>query len=335
MHLATIFTVLDGSNDRPPPQTILSMKQRLVLALLLLFTALPGLANDGGLLQTGSVFEVHSSGNNLIFERSTTTNLFDKQGKLAQTLTASDIDGDGVADVLITNTLFYDGRGNLVSSIEDLDFNADGAVDSRSITIYTNLAANRSQTVTFVDNNADGTMDEIVSSTSTFDNGRLVGTMTEIDTNADGIPDFRSVGAWTYDFDNRQSFYVVQSDYFSPGVLQHVFTATYTLNDDGNPVSGVSSAYDPNSGVNITTTMTFTYDKFGNLVQEMNETLLPGPSGPAISTATATYFYSHRGAAVRGAPVQSSHRFFQGLNATSAISRLFLCRPHAGYLLNQ
>ncbi len=80
MHLATIFTVLDGSSDRPPPQTILSMKQRLVLALLLLFTALPGLANDGGLLQTGSVFEVHSSGNNLIFERSTTTNLIDKQG---------------------------------------------------------------------------------------------------------------------------------------------------------------------------------------------------------------------------------------------------------------
>src|SRR6266700_4903120 len=221
------------------------MKKRPVFALLLLLSALPGLAKDrGGLLQTGSVLEV-DSGFQPLASRFTTTNLFDKQGKLAQTLTASDIDGDGVADVLSTNTLVYDGRGNLVSSIEELDFNADGAVDSRSITIYTNLAANRSQTVTFVDNNADGTMDEIVSSTSTFDNGRLVGTMTEIDTNADGIPDFRSVGAWTYDFDNRQSFYVVQSDYFSPGVLQHVFTATYTLNDDGNPVSGVSSAYYP------------------------------------------------------------------------------------------
>src|SRR6266567_5240272 len=297
MHLATIFTVLDGSSDRPPPQTILSMKQRLVLALLLLFTALPGLANDGGLLQTGSVFEVHSSGNNLIFERSTTTNLFDKQGNLTQTLTASDLDGDGVADVLSNNTLFYDGRGNLVSSIEDLDFNAAGAVDSRSITIYTNLAANRSQTVTFVDNNADGTIDEIVTSTSTFDNERLVEILTEIDSNADGLPDFRSVGTWTYDLDHHQSSYVVQSDFFSPGVLQPVFTAIYTLNDDGNPVSGVWSGYDPNYGLTIHGAMTFTYDKFGNLVQEVNETLLPGPSGPVISIATATHFYSHRGEA--------------------------------------
>ncbi len=67
MHLATVFTVLDGSSDKPPPQTVLSM-------------------------------------------------------------TGSDIDGDGVADVLSTSTLFRDGRGNLVSSIEDLDFNAAGAV---------------------------------------------------------------------------------------------------------------------------------------------------------------------------------------------------------------
>jgi len=288
------------------------MKKRPVFALLLLLSALPGLAKDrGGLLQTGSVFEEHNSGNNLPFERSTTTNLFDKEGNVIQTLTASDIDGDGVADVLSTNALFYDQHGDLASYVEDLDFNADGIVDSRSITIYTDLAANRSQTVTFVDNNADGTIDEIVSSTSTFDNERLVEILTEIDSNADGIPDFRSVGTWTYDLAGGQSSYVVQSDFSSPGVLQPVLTATYVLNADGNPVSGVSSAYDPNTGDNITATVTFTYNKFGDLVQEMNEFLEPGPEAPVTTTFTTTYFYSHRGGAIRGAPPQSRPRFFR------------------------
>jgi len=292
------------------------MKKRPVFALLVLLSALPGLAKDrGGLLQTGSVLEV-DSGFQPLASRFTTTNLFDKQGNLTQTRTASDIDGDGVADVLSTNALFYDQRGNVTSSVEDLDANADGTVDRRSITIYTNLAANQSQLITFIDNNADGTIDEIVTSTSTFNDGRLEETLMEIDTNADGIPDFRSVGAWTYDFDHHQSTYVVQNDFSSPGFLQPAFTAVYTLNADGNPVSAAWSRYDPNAGTIIGGAMTFAYDKFGNLVEETNEFLEPGPEGPVTTTFTTTYFYSHRGEAIRGAPLKSRSRFFRPFRRT-------------------
>jgi hypothetical protein len=282
------------------------MKTSICTLIFLLAAVSGAIAKDGGLLQTGSVSVSkwdNGPGGFQLVSRSAATNVFDRHGNMTKTVTLWDFNGDGIPEETSTNSLFYDGRGNLISSVEEFDAGADGTVDRRSIVIYTNLAGQPRPWLVLTDNNADGAIDEISTSTYTFDiDGRLIGVATEIDSNADGTADFYSIESWTYDLLNHHLFYTNNSDIYSPGVLEIVAATSYTLNEQGKPESATWWRYDPNYGLAIAGNLAFTYDKFGNLVLEVDNTLLPGPTGPSTLTTTTTFFYLHRGGTVRATP---------------------------------
>jgi len=248
---------------------------------------------------TGSVLEQTGEilGDGTVVSRSTatTTNRFDEHGNLMRTELALDYNGDGVVDDLVTDTFAYDKHGTEVSIVQDTDAGADGTVDTRSVTTYTYPNANQIQAITLVDNGVDGKIDEVDTTTYTYEAGHLVRAVTELDTNADGIPDASAVETWTYDFPNGQLFYLREDDFNADGSVDVTSTAHYVLDDRGNPVSGTLQLFDPGAGTEIPVTMTFAYDKFGNLMQQNTELLFPGPSGPVKIVSILTNFYAHRG----------------------------------------
>jgi hypothetical protein len=274
------------------------VKQRSLILLFLLLT-LSTPAKDGGLLQTGSVSVSkldNGSGDFRITSRSVAMNSFDKHGNPTKTITLRDFNEDGIPDEASTNTLIYDRRGELLSSHEEFDTGADDVVYRRSIVIYTNFGGNPRPWIVLVANNADGTIDEILTHTYSFDtDGRLIGVTTEIDTNADGISDFHSLESWTYNPAGNLVWYTNRSDIYNAGTLETVAFEHDALNERGDPESASWSRYEPNVGGWLSGTLAFTYDKFGNLLQEVNGTLLPGPVGTSLSTTTTTFFYAHRG----------------------------------------
>jgi hypothetical protein len=310
------------------------MTQRL-LALISLLAVSSAPAKDGGLVQTGSVSvsqQTNPATGLSVISRSTKTNLFDEHGNLAQSITLSYFNGVGIPDLAVTNNLFYDRRGNLFSSVQEIDFNgdgvpdelitnrlfydrhgsllytildsdagADGTVDERSATIYTNFSSNPRQVLILVDDHADGTIDQIITRTYTYDSeDRLTSVVSLFDTNADGVADFHSVSSWTYYLQDHLLFFTNEDDFYSPGTLEVRSTETSTLNGDAKPISSSLTSYDPNIGAQITRFLTYTYDKFGNLVQQTQQAALPGPNGPSNETTVQTFFYAHRGPRSRG-----------------------------------
>lgn len=281
------------------------MKTRLLvlLSVLAIFSA-P--AKDGGLIQTGSssVTESDNGPSDLhIISRSVTTNSFDKHGNMTKTVTLWDFTGDGIPEQSSTNTLRYDQHGNLISSVEEFDAGAGGTVYRRTTVIYTNLAGTPRPLLVLTDTDADGTIDEISARTYTFDvDGRLAGIVTETDTNADGTADFFSFESWTYAPAGHELYYTNNSDIYSPGILRVVAFAHYTLNEDGYLESSTLTHYDPNVNAMLPGSETFTYDKFGNLQQEVASVWLPGPTGPSLLTTTTTFYDSRRGEVVRATP---------------------------------
>ena len=292
---------MHASNPRPA-QTLKGrpeLRHLSAVILLLLLSALFAGAKDGGLFLTGSVLEQigENLGDGTVVSRSTaaTTNRFDEHGNLMRTEIALDYNGDGVVDELVTDTFAYDKHGTELSIVQDTDAGADGTVDTRSVTTRTNLNANQFQEITLIDKGADGTIDEVDTSTYTYEAGHVVRAVTEFDTNADGIPDSSAVETWTYDLPNGRLFYLREDDFNADGIVDATSTANYMLDDRGNPVSGALQLFDPSAGTEIPVTMTFAYDKFGNLMQQNTELLFPGPSGPLKIVSILTYFYSHRG----------------------------------------
>jgi len=291
------------------------MRNIIILALLLPLVPASANAKNGGLLQSGSVSVTALDDDFFGFPLSwgsVSTNLFDMHGNLIKTVSLG-FDGSEPA-AASTNTFSYDRHGNLISAVQNFDYNLDSVVDKRSMVIYTNFSANTRQQIILIDNNADGTNDEIDTSTYTFDNdNRLIGLVTEFDTDADGITDFRSVESWHYDLDNHRLFYTNISDLYSRGVPKVIATASYVLNQDGDPTSGTSSRYDPREGLAIFGKSSYTYDKFGNLVQQLTGTLLGDPSGRLTWEITTTdFFYSHKGLAARDLPTDQMTKQLNG-----------------------
>ena len=286
------------------------MKPR-TLGYMFLLATLSVPARDAGLIQTGSI-SVTESDDSLkdlhITSRSVATNLFDKHGNVTKTVTLWDFTGDGIPEQSSTNTLRYDHHGNLISSVEEFDAGADGTVDRRTTVIYTNLAGTLRPWLILTDTDADGTIDEISARTYTFDvDGRLAGIVTETDTNADGTVDFLSFESWTYAPAGHELYYTNNSDIYSPGMLEVVAFAHYTLNEGGDPESATWSRYDPNVGMMLHGSLTFVYDKFGNLLQEVDGVWFPGPTGPSLVTTTTTFYYSRWGELVQAtSPLSSS-----------------------------
>jgi len=232
--------------------------------------------------------------NTQILSFGASTNMFDKQGRLLETISASYDSRDGRLTSISTNTPSYDKRGDLISEILDVDADANGTVDSRSVSLYTHLSANSYYVLISFDHGADGHTDGIISATYTYDdNGHPLGVLAEMDSDADGVVDVHSIGLWTYHFDEHQATYVLQNDLAQPGVLQMVLRATYTLNDDGFPVSGLLFLTNFQVG-EVQGTAAFAYDKFGNRVQYFREVAFPNGEGhrpylalpPLGSTAT-------------------------------------------------
>jgi hypothetical protein len=267
--------------------------------LLLLLSALFAGAKDGGLFLTGSVLEQIGAilGDGTVVSRSTaaTTNRFDEHGNLMSTEIALDYNGDGVVDELVTDTFAYDKHGTELSIVQDTDAGADGTVDTRSVTTRTNLNANQFQEITLIDKGADGTIDEVDTSTYTYEAGHVVRAVTEFDTNADGIPDSSAVETWTYDLPNGRLLYLREDDFNADGIVDATSTANYMLDDRGNPVTGAILFFDPNAGTDISVSVTFAYDKFGNLIQQHTEAFYPGFPAPVKTVTTLTNFYAHRG----------------------------------------
>jgi serralysin len=271
---------------------------RLSAAILLLpLTALSAVAKDGGLFLTGSVLEqiAEIGGDGTVVSRSTTTNWFDKHGSLTRTEIALDYNGDGVVDDSVNATYAYDKHGTELSIVQDSDAGADGTVDTRSLTTYTYPNANQIQAITLIDNGVDGKIDEVDTTTYSYEAGHLVRAVTEFDTNADGIPDSSSVETWTYDLANGQLFYLREDDFNADGIVDATRTAHYVLDDRGNPVTGAILFFDPNAGTDISVSVTFTYDKVGNLIQQHTEAFYPGFPAPVKTVTTLTNFYAHRG----------------------------------------
>ena len=311
------------------------MTQRL-FALFSVLAVFSAAAKDGDFIQTGwvSVSEQTDPFPGIsAISRSTTTNLFDEHGNVAQTINLSYFNGDGIPNWAFTNYFYYDRRGNLVSSVQEFDSNGDGIPDEIITNhLFLDRRGNLVSLVQEIDSNgdgipdeiitdhlfrdqrgvllsavedddvgADGTIDQIVTNTFTYDSeGREIGSVSLYDTNADGVADFQSVTSLTYDRQGHLLLFTNEDDFYSPGTLELRTTVSFTLNSDGSPVSSIVRNYDTIIGSQVTWFATYTYDKFGNLVQQTEEAQLPGPNGPNTYTTTFTFFYSRRGPVIRG-----------------------------------
>jgi len=246
-----------------------------------------------GVLESGYVAERHVVDTGALVSRLTTTNTYDRAGNLVRTVTMWDWNGDANVDESDTTTWVYGNGGRLLFSTQEIDFGNDGTIDWRAVTTTTNVLPNETVEFTSVDWNADGIVDYIATTTTTFDkqNNPLLMAQ-ENDFGADGTVDERIVTSWEYDYQRNQTVIHSESDFDGDGTPDYIYTETVSLNNRGQPVSGITEVlFDPLSASPYTIITNSRYDKTGNLLLLTFDYVLPTPGGPVhyLETVTGSY----------------------------------------------
>jgi len=281
-----------------PPKTNLGWRYGRSFAILLSILSLIPAASSGmtdssgGFLQTGLVLtNFDLDGKSVSCTASSYT--FDGHGRVVTATSTTVFNSFQLRTNLDTSTYTYDNTGNLVLITQDSDNGADGTIDYQTITTISNLSRYLTVVVSSTESVADGMVENSSIETETFDERqRLIRSETEVDLNNDGSADYGYVVTWNYDLENHRIYQVQEADWTGDGVVDETVRTTYVTDNRGNVISFEAN----NQFGSFSDTGTFSYDKFGNLLQVVFEA---GEPTHLVISSTVAISYSHRGDLIR------------------------------------
>jgi hypothetical protein len=289
-------TQTDRSRQLPPTSgggSMAKWTRALASVSLLIFEAISAQGQSHGLLPIGSVvvFGIGPSAHvNVI------SNHYVFYGDLVQVETAT-----SSVNEMVETSYAYDEHGQLLSSVT-IAKSQDGNT-SRTTTNYLNLGPHQTQAIVIVEF-GDGSAERQLgtSTTTSNDHGDAILQVDEFDDNGDGILDRRLASTWEYDYANQKMVFTQNQDWNGDGVFDTDSRFDYALDKSGRPLSWKGHVGDQSGQPGgLYASGTFTYDKFGDLLEDRFAILFPGAFGAGWWTRTTTRIYAHRGEVLRNA----------------------------------